>query len=72
MVSRGTVKRASMVPPGDKLARAGCERNVEYDLLAGEIIRPRETIPVFPLRGILKKPLNSARRVHENLLIKKT
>jgi hypothetical protein len=34
MFPRGTVKRASMVPPRDIQARAGCERNVEDDFLA--------------------------------------
>jgi hypothetical protein len=41
MPSRGTVKRASMVPTCDIQVRAGCERNVEVDFLAGEIDRPR-------------------------------
>jgi hypothetical protein len=34
MYSRGTVKRASMVPPRDIMAVAGCERKVEDDFLA--------------------------------------
>ena len=29
------------------LAGAGCERNAEDDFLAGEIVRPREDIPVL-------------------------
>ncbi len=48
MYSRGTVKRASMVPPRDIMAVAGCERKVEDDFLAGEIVRPREYIPPPP------------------------
>jgi hypothetical protein len=45
MGSRGTVKRASMVPPRDIQARVGCERNAEDAFLSGEIVRPREPIP---------------------------
>jgi hypothetical protein len=47
MLPRGTVKRASMVPPRDIMTRAGCERNVEDDFLAGEIVRPLGSIRLF-------------------------
>jgi hypothetical protein len=48
MLSRGTVKRASMVPPRDIQVMAGCERNVEDDFLAEEIVGPLDSIPLFP------------------------
>lgn len=40
-----------MVPPGGIEARAGCERNVEYDFLAGEIVRPRLSLPTQRARN---------------------
>ena len=67
MFERGTVKRASMVPPRDISARAGCERNAEDDFLAGEIVRPRENMTFFTLHVIPRQTVIYAKSV-QNML----
>jgi hypothetical protein len=65
--SRGTVKRASMVPPREIPPWAGCERNVEDDF-AGKSVRPRENSPVFAFSAIRRKAVTCPEMVQDMFL----